>query len=52
MLVLPYMPDGLKVIITAGTVTAGTAAFSNILLTRYFSNCCNRDNNYITGCGI
>ena len=33
MLVLPYIPDGLEVIITAGTVTAGTAAFGNILLT-------------------
>ena len=33
MLVLPYMPDGLKVIITAGTVTAGTTTFSGMLLT-------------------
>ena len=33
MLVLPYVLNGPKVIITAGTVTAGTAAFSNILLT-------------------
>ena len=33
MLVLPYMPDGPEVIIFAGTVTAGIAAFSSILLT-------------------
>ena len=33
MLVLPYMPNGPEVIISAGTITAGTAAFSNILLT-------------------
>ena len=33
MLVLPYVPDGPKVVVAAGTVTAGTAAFSNILLT-------------------
>ena len=33
MLVLPYMPNGPEVVITAGTVAAGTAAFSNILLT-------------------
>ena len=33
MLVLPYAPDSPKIIITAGTVAAGTAAFSNILLT-------------------
>ena len=33
MLVLPYVPDGPKVIITASTVAAGTAAFGNILLT-------------------
>ena len=33
MLVSPYMPNGLKVIIAAGTVAAGTAAFGSILLT-------------------
>ena len=33
MLVLPYMPNGLKVIIFANTVAANTAAFSSILLT-------------------
>ena len=33
MLVLPYMPDGPEVVITAGTVAVGTAAFSNILPT-------------------
>ena len=33
MLVLFYMPNGPKVIITTSTVTVGTAAFSSILLT-------------------
>ena len=33
ILVLPYMPNSLKVIITASTITASTTAFSNILLT-------------------
>ena len=33
MLVLPYMPDGPEVVISASTVTAGTAAFGGILLT-------------------
>ena len=33
ILVLSYAPNGPKVIITAGTVTAGTTAFSGILLT-------------------
>ena len=33
ILVLSCMPDGPEVIITASTITAGTAAFSNILLT-------------------
>ena len=33
MLVLPYMPNSLKVIITTGTIAAGTTAFSSILLT-------------------
>ena len=51
ILVLPYMPDGPKVVITAGTVAAGTA-FGGILLTRYFSNCRNRGSNYVTWCSI
>ena len=33
MLVLLYMPDSPKVIITASSVAASTAAFSGILLT-------------------
>ena len=33
MLVLPYAPNGLKVIISANTIAVGTAAFSSILLT-------------------
>ena len=33
ILVLPYMPNGPKVIIFTSTITVGTAAFSNILLT-------------------
>ena len=33
MLVSPYMPNSLKVVISAGTVAAGTAAFNSILLT-------------------
>ena len=33
MLVLPYMPNGPKVVITTGSITAGTAAFGSILLT-------------------
>ena len=41
ILVLFYVPDGPKVIIFAGTVAAGITAFSNILLTQYFSNCRN-----------
>ena len=51
MLVLPYVPDSPKVVVTAGTIAAGTA-FSGILLTRYFSNCCNLNSNCVTGCGI
>ena len=51
MLVSPYIPDGPKVVITAGTITAGTA-FSGILLTQYFLNCRNRSSNYIIRCGI
>ena len=33
ILVLFYVPDSPKVVVTAGTVTVGTAAFSGILLT-------------------
>ena len=32
MLILLYIPNSPKVIIAAGTVTAGTTAFSSILL--------------------
>ena len=33
ILVLLYMPNSPKVVITAGSITAGTATFSGILLT-------------------
>ena len=33
MLVLSYVPNSPKVIITTSSITAGTAAFSSILLT-------------------
>ena len=33
ILVLPYVPNGPKVVITASTITAGTAVFSSMLLT-------------------
>ena len=33
MLVLPYMPNGPKIIITTSSVTANTAAFGDILST-------------------
>ena len=33
ILVLPYVPNGLKVIVTTSSITAGTTAFSSILLT-------------------
>ena len=33
ILVLLYIPNSAKVVITASTITVGTAAFSNILLT-------------------
>ena len=33
MLVLLYVPDSPKVVITASTIAVSTAAFSNILLT-------------------
>ena len=52
MLVLLYIPNGSEVIITASTVTAGTAAFSGILLTWCFSNCRNRGSNCITRRGM
>ena len=33
ILVSPYMPNSLKIIVFTGTVAAGTATFSSILLT-------------------
>ena len=33
ILVLPYVPNSPKVVITAGTVAVGTTTFSDILLT-------------------
>ena len=33
MLVLPYVPNGLKIIVSAGTIAASTATFSGMLLT-------------------
>ena len=33
MLVLLCVPNGLKVVVTTSTITAGTAAFSGMLLT-------------------
>ena len=33
ILVLPYMPNNPKIVITTGIITTGTAAFSSILLT-------------------
>ena len=33
ILILLYMPNSPKVIITTSTITAGTTAFSNMLLT-------------------
>ena len=33
ILVLPYVPNGPKVVISTGTVAVGTATFSGILLT-------------------
>ena len=33
MLVLPCIPDNPEVVIATGTITAGTTAFSSILLT-------------------
>ena len=33
MLVLPYMPNGPKVVISTSTVAASTAAFNSMLLT-------------------
>ena len=33
MLVSPYVPDGPKVVVTAGSVAASTAAFGGMLLT-------------------
>ena len=33
MLVLPYVPDGPEVVITTGSIAAGTTTFGNMLLT-------------------
>ena len=44
----PYVPNNPKVVITASTVAADTAAFSSILSTRYFSNCCNHGSDCVT----
>ena len=33
ILVLPYVPDGPEVVITASSITVGTTAFGSILLT-------------------
>ena len=33
MLVLPYMSNGSEVVVAVNTITIGTAAFGNILLT-------------------
>ena len=33
ILVLFYMPNGPKVVVTAGTITVGITAFGNMLLT-------------------
>ena len=51
ILVLPYVPNSPKVIIIAGTVTTGTTAFSNMLLTRCFSNYRNCGSNCVMRCG-
>ena len=48
MLVSPCMPDGPEVVVSAGTVAAGTAAFSGMLLTWCFSNYYNRGSNCVT----
>ena len=52
MLVLPYMSDSPEVVVAAGTVAAGTAAFSGMLLTRCFSNCRNRGSDCVTRRGM
>ena len=46
------MPDGPEVVISAGTVAAGTAIFNSMLLTQYFLNCYNRGSDCITRRGI
>ena len=33
MLVLPYVPNSLKIVIAASTIAVGTATFNSILLT-------------------
>ena len=45
-----YIPDGPKVVIAAGIIIISTA-FSGILLTQYFLNCCNYSSNYCYGTG-
>ena len=52
MLVLPYVPNSPKVVIFTGTIAADTTTFSNMLLTQYFSNYCNRGSNCIIRRGI
>ena len=46
------MPNSPEVIISTGTVAAGTAIFSGILLTQCFLNCYNRGSNCIIRRGI
>ena len=52
MLVLPCMPNGPEVIITASIIAASTTAFSGILLTYRFLNCRNRGSDCVIGRGI
>ena len=52
ILVSLYVPNSPKVVVTTSTIAAGTTAFSGILLTQYFSNCRNRNSNYVIRCSI
>ena len=52
ILVLFYVPNSLKVIITASTIATGTATFGGMLLTQYFSNCCNRSSDCVMRCSM
>ena len=52
ILVLLYILDSPEVVVAAGTVAAGTAAFSGMLLTRCFSNCRNRGSDCVTRRGM